>query len=51
MGEDDDQNVEIFINKINAETYGYIEDATTYKESVGKLNGTYNKKPNIVYAR
>ena len=48
---DDGQKLEILINKISADTYGYIEDAANYAEAVKRLEEIFKKKPNVLYAR
>ena len=35
---DDGQKLEILINKISADTYGYIEDASYYTDAVRRLD-------------
>ena len=46
---DDDQKLEIMINKLNAETYGYTEDAKHKKRQwISSMQLT--KKPNVLYA-
>ena len=39
------------INKISADTYGYIEDAANYADAVKRLDEIFKKKPNVLYAR
>ena len=48
---DDGQKLEILINKISADTYGYIEDAANYADAVKKFDEIFKKKPNVLYAK
>ena len=47
----DAEKLQILINKLNADTYEYIDSLTTYDDAVAKLDATFKKKPNILYAR
>ena len=48
---DDGQKLEILINKISADTYGYKENAANYADAVKRLDKIFKKKPNVLYAR
>ena len=48
---DEWQKLKILINKISADTYGYIEDAANYADAVKKLDEIFKKHPNVLYAR
>ena len=47
----DAEKLQILINKLNADTYEYIDSLTTYDDAVAKLDAIFKKKPNILYAR
>ena len=47
----DQQKLQILTNKLNAETYEYIDGLSDNNEAIQKLDSVFKKKPNILFAR
>ena len=48
---DDAKKLQILINKLDINTYEYVEGVATYNDAITKLDQIFKKKPNIIFAR
>ena len=51
LNANDQQKFQILTNKLNAETYKYIDGLTDYSKAIEKLDAAFKIKPNILFAR
>ena len=51
LNANDQQKLQILTNKLNAETYEYIDGITDHGEAIQKLDSVFKKKPGTLFER
>ena len=51
LNANDDEKLDILINRLDFTPYEYVDKAKSYKEAMDKLESIYNKKINKILAR